>query len=123
MELIGIATGTLTMLYGIAVLVGLMHVAYGFRIFRIIMALHGCILGGWAGSFVAEKLSAGSDIGQGTGFLIGGLVGIIVLVLLWKIGVFVLGAGFGVAVSTAILTATPFVTWFNMTECLLSATS
>ena len=78
---------------------GLLSCFAGYRIFRVVLGIYGFILG---------ALLASSAIGTDQGFwmivaaLVGGLIGALILILAYFVGVALLGAGIGAFLANAI---------------------
>jgi Domain of unknown function (DUF4203) len=71
----------------------------GYRLFRVVLAIYGFILGaGFASSMVGSTNTAGMVIAA----LVGGLVGSLVLVFAYFVGIALVGAGLGAFVAHAV---------------------
>jgi hypothetical protein len=67
----------------------------GYRLLRLLLAVYGFLLGAAIGLSVANGLSSGQTLWLAAGVLLGGVGGALVLVLLYFVGVFALGAAGG----------------------------
>jgi hypothetical protein len=80
----------------VLVLGGIVACFFGYRLFRIVLAIAGFILGG----FVASSVFGMSDTGPMLiAFLVGGLVGAGILIAAYFVGVALIGAGLGAFVA------------------------
>jgi hypothetical protein len=68
----------------------------GYRLFRLVLGIYGFILGAAVGSSV---VGVSNTMGMVLAAVIGGLIGSIVLVFAWFVGVALVGAGIGVLVA------------------------
>src|SRR5436305_14317531 len=68
----------------------------GYRLFRVVLAIYGFILGG---SIASSMLAATNGSGQLIAWLVGGFAGAIVLVLAYFVGIALLGAGLGALIA------------------------
>jgi hypothetical protein len=68
----------------------------GYRLFRVVLAIYGFILGG---SIASSMLAATNTTGQLLAWVAGGLVGALVLVLAYFVGIALIGAGLGALVA------------------------
>lgn len=68
----------------------------GYRLFRIVLGFYGFILGAMIASSV---VGVSNTTGMLTAALVGGLIGAVVLVFAWFVGVSLVGAGIGVLVA------------------------
>ncbi len=104
---------TLKLVSIIAILFGLLICFFGYKIFRLVLAILGFIIGA---SFLA---GVGFTLTDGNGILIiliagiaGGLVAAVILLFLYSAGVFLLGALFGIAIFSGSLAITNINTDF-----------
>lgn len=81
------------------IIIGAFWCFFGYRIFKIVLALWGLILGGIAGGAIGG--AGHGQAGMVIGAIIGGLVGAAMMVGLYFLGVFLLGAGFGALLAVA----------------------
>ena len=68
----------------------------GYRLFRVVLAIYGFILGG---SIASSTLGATNATGQLLAWIIGGFAGAIILVLAYFVGIALIGAGLGALVA------------------------
>jgi hypothetical protein len=81
--------------------VGLLNCFFGYRLFRVLLGIWGFIVG--AALSMTFLQGAGVDhLVQIVGALLGGLVGAVLVSVLYLVGVFLFGAGFGVLVASVI---------------------
>src|SRR6478609_3326791 len=73
----------------------------GYRLFRVVLGIYGFILGAMIASSV---IGASNTMGMVIAALVGGLIGSVVLVFAWFVGVALVGAGIGVLVAHLIWT-------------------
>ena len=78
------------------VLGGALSCFAGYRLFRVVLAIYGFVLGG---SIASSTLAATNASGQLVAWLVGGLVGALVLVLAYFVGIALIGAGLGALVA------------------------
>jgi hypothetical protein len=75
---------------------------FGYRLFRIVLAIFGFILGGLAASSIFGMSDTGPMI---VAAVIGGLVGALVLFLAYFVGVALIGAGLGAILANVVMAA------------------
>jgi hypothetical protein len=81
---------------GVFVLGGALACLAGYRLFRFVLAIYGFILGAMlASSMVAESADVGMVVAAG----IGGLIGAVVLMFAYFVGIALVGAGLGAFVA------------------------
>jgi hypothetical protein len=81
---------------------GIVACFFGYRLFRIVLAIAGFILG----SFAASSVFGVSDTGpMMVAFLVGGLIGAAILFAAYFVGVALVGAGLGAAVANLVFSA------------------
>jgi hypothetical protein len=68
----------------------------GYRLFRVVLAIYGFILGG---SIASSTLAATNATGQLLAWIVGGLAGALILVAAYFIGIALIGAGLGALVA------------------------
>ncbi|NQT87569.1 DUF4203 domain-containing protein [bacterium] len=81
--------------------IGLLHCFFGYRLFRLFLALTGFAIGGFMGAAVAHELTDGQTwmiVASGIG---GGVVGAAAFYILHLVCVFLLGAGVGSGLTVA----------------------
>ena len=99
--LVAIPGGALSALFAAGILVGLVSLLFGYRLFRIALGVLGFVVGAVLGCGV------GAEVGGGVralvlGAVAGGPMGAFLFVVLWKVGVFATGAAFGPGLTTAV---------------------
>ncbi len=81
----------LNLVMGISVIVGLLKCFYGYRIFKVILALTGFTIGAVLAGAIGYGIT--QEAGQAAmASLVGGLIGALLMVALHYLGVFLLGA-------------------------------
>lgn len=85
-----------------AVVWGVLDVFFGYRIFKITLALVGALIGLGAGQALAGLLGA-AGTGEAVGMVIGAMLGAGLAFLLYLAAVFVAGFGFGVTLGVLLL--------------------
>lgn len=85
-----------------AVVWGVLDVFFGYRIFKITLALVGALIGLGAGQALAGLLGA-DGTGEAVGMVIGAMLGAGLAFLLYLAAVFVAGFGFGVTLGVLLL--------------------
>jgi hypothetical protein len=73
----------------------------GYRLFRIVLGIYGFILGAMIASSV---VGVGNNTGMLVAAVVGGLIGSVVLVFAWFVGVALVGAGIGVLIAHIVWT-------------------
>jgi hypothetical protein len=68
----------------------------GYRLFRVVLGIYGFILGAMIASSV---VGVSNTVGMVAAAIVGGLIGSVVLVLAWFVGVSLVGAGIGVLIA------------------------
>lgn len=86
----------------LSIVLGLLNCFFGYRIFRALLALYGLILGVLVGAALAGNVTDGETLWVIVGAIAGGLVGAVLFVLLYFVGVFLVGAAGGVSLATLI---------------------
>jgi hypothetical protein len=81
---------------------GLLNCFFGYRLFRILLAVYGFVLGALAGVIVASSLAAGQTLWLIVGAIAGGIIGAVLMIVLFFVGVFVIGALAGALLASAI---------------------
>jgi Domain of unknown function (DUF4203) len=95
------ATGTL-IAAAVAIILGLLNCFFGYRLFKVMLAIYGFVLGAVFGAVVGGGLTNGNTlavIGAGLG---GGLLGAGLMVAFYFLGVFVVGAAAGALLAGSI---------------------
>lgn len=99
----GVDTASLAFVAAPLIIFGFLFCFFGYIIFRILLAITGFILGG---AIAVTALSASGDgevIILLGGFLFGGIIGAALLYILYFLGVFLVGAGFGALAASILL--------------------
>ena len=78
------------------VLGGALSCFAGYRLFRVVLAIYGFILGG---SIASSTLAATNATGQLLAWIVGGFAGALLLVLAYFVGIALVGAGLGALVA------------------------
>lgn len=78
------------------VLGGALSCFAGYRLFRVVLAIYGFILGG---SIASSTLGATNATGQLLAWVVGGLAGALILVLAYFVGIALIGAGLGALIA------------------------
>ncbi|HZP48672.1 MAG TPA: DUF4203 domain-containing protein [Vicinamibacterales bacterium] len=78
------------------VLGGALSCFAGYRLFRIVLAIYGFILGG---SIASSTLAGTNATGQLLAWVIGGFAGALILVLAYFVGIALIGAGLGALIA------------------------
>jgi hypothetical protein len=68
----------------------------GYRLFRLVLGIYGFILGAM---FASSMMSAESTMGMVAAAIVGGLIGALILVLAYFVGIAIVGAGLGALVA------------------------
>ncbi len=111
MTLPEVAGGALIIGAIISILIGIAFCFFGYRIFRILLAVLGFIAGALAGVAVAQLIMAAQETVANPalylilGGLIGGVIGAVLLIFLYVVGIFLLGAALGALLAYAITPA------------------
>jgi len=79
----------------VLIIIGLVYCFFGYRIFKIILAIFGFAIGAPLSASIAYGASGGEEIIVIIAAIIGGIVCAGLMVFLYFIGVFLLGAGIG----------------------------
>lgn len=79
----------------VALLVGLLNCFLGYRLFRILLAIYGFVIGAGIAALVANQFFGGQQVLFLAAVVIGGLIGALLLAALYFVGVFVVGAAAG----------------------------
>lgn len=87
---LGTGAGTLSAV--IAIALGLVVCFFGYRLFRIVLAIYGFVLGAVLGLLVAGLLGGSNTYVSLIAALVGGLIGAALMATLYKLGVFLVGA-------------------------------
>jgi hypothetical protein len=71
---------------------GLLNCFFGYRMFRIMLGVYGFFLGAVAGFAFVSTVAPGQTLWLLLGAVVGGLLGAVLMVLFYFVGVFILGA-------------------------------
>ena len=82
---------------------GVVSCFFGYRLFRIVLAFAGFIIGGLAASSIFGISDTGPMVAA---FLVGGLIGAALLIAAYFVGVALVGAGLGAATANLLFAAT-----------------
>jgi hypothetical protein len=88
----------------LAILVGTIQCFFGYRIFKVILGLTGFLMGGALAASVGYALSQAVVVAILAG-LVGGVIGASLMIVLYYIGIFLMGAFFGGLIGTAVFMA------------------
>ena len=91
----------LKFLLTIALLSGALMCFFGYRLFRVVLTIFGALFGGFLGALAGSYFSGGHQIAVIVCGIIGALVGGIALTALYILGVFLVGAAFGMMIGSA----------------------
>ena len=94
----------LNVIIGLGILLGSVQCFFGYRIFKIIIGLTGFMLGGVLGGAIGFAASQEEWVALLSG-IVGGFIGAALLMMLYFIGVFAIGAFLGVVLGTALFAA------------------
>ena len=100
--LLDLGTGGSVLVALLTIAFGLLNCFSGYRIFRIVLALWGLVLGAYAGGTVAGNLTGGQVLWIVAGGLVGAIIGAALMSLLYLVGVFIVGAAGGVVLANAV---------------------
>jgi hypothetical protein len=81
---------------------GLLNCFFGYRIFRILLAVYGFVLGAFVGIAVAGTVAPDQTLWLVVGAIAGGVIGAVLMAILYFVGVFVLGALAGALLANTI---------------------
>jgi hypothetical protein len=81
---------------------GIVSCVFGYRLFRIVLAFAGFVLGGFAASSIFGVSDTGPMV---VAFLVGGLIGAGILLAAYFVGVALVGAGLGAAAANLLFAA------------------
>jgi len=98
-----VATNTAAIL---AIVIGALVCFSGYRILRVTLGIAGFVVAAAVGAGIASEISGTSQIFLLIVGLVCGVIGAILAALLYKVGVFFLGAGAGALVAGLVLNAT-----------------
>jgi hypothetical protein len=101
-DLPALGTGSTVLVALIAIAFGLLNCFFGYRIFRVLLAIYGLVLGAFVGLAVAGTVAGGQALWLIVGAIAGAIVGAALMVLLYFVGVFVVGALAGALLANTI---------------------
>ncbi len=88
----GIGNSTAILAAMLSIAFGLLNCFFGYRLFKVLLGIYGFVLGAAGGFALAGSVTAGQTLWLLAGMVVGGLVGAAGMVLLYLLGVFVVGA-------------------------------
>lgn len=103
--------------FGIVLVFGIMNCILGYRLLRFWMMLGGFGVGAAVGFFVASTMNIQEKIIYAAAMLFGGVLFAVIAFLIYKAGIFILGAGIGWALSIYILHPTSSSVFFVCILC------
>jgi hypothetical protein len=86
----------------VLVLGGVVACFFGYRLFRIVLAFAGFVLGGFAASSIFGVSDTGPMV---VAFVVGGLIGAAIMIAAYFVGVALVGAGLGAAAANLLFAA------------------
>jgi hypothetical protein len=101
-QLPALSTGSTLLIVLVLIGFGLLNCFFGYRIFRILLAVYGFVLGAFVGILVAGTVAPGQALWLIVGAIAGGVIGAVLMAILYLVGVFVLGALGGALLANAI---------------------
>jgi hypothetical protein len=112
-DLLDVGSGAAILIALVSIAFGLLNCFFGYRIFKVMLGIYGFLLGALVGALVAGGLAGGQTWVLLVGAIVGGIVGAALMVLLYLVGVFVVGALAGVLLANAVGAALGFTmpTW------------
>ncbi len=87
---------------GVGILIGMVQCLWGYRLFKFVLGLTGFLVGGVLAATAGYTASGSEIVAWGSG-LVGGVLGAMLMVWLYFVGVFVIGALLGILVAAALL--------------------
>ncbi len=103
MPTLDIPPDMLNLIMGIGILIGAVQCFFGYRLLKFVLGLTGFLIGAILGAGVGRGMSNGNEIVTAIAGFVGGLVGASVMAALYFVGVFFIGALFGVLVGMSLL--------------------
>lgn len=88
----------------VAILVGVLNCFFGYRILKVVLGVTGFCAGASAGWAASAALAQGNAWIALVCALLGGVIGALLCIWLYFLGIFLLGAGFGAVLASAFLT-------------------
>jgi len=105
------ASGSLVLLFG------LVNCFWGYRIFRVLIGFWGCLAGLYGGLSVSQYYLGFTGLGKWIIAAMSGVLGIVLVSVLYYVGVFLIGAVLGYVVMDLIalrLAVSPHLVWFAL---------
>ena len=99
-------------IFGVLMVFGIMNCVLGYRLLRFWVMLFGFAGGAFAGLFAARSMGTEDKMVYLAAMVIGGIVLGIIAFLVYRFGIFVLGAGLGMTLSVYILHPTTSAVFF-----------
>ncbi len=91
-EWLNVVSGAAILAAVLSIAFGLLNCFFGYRIFKVLLGIYGFGLGAIIGLAVAGSVAKGQALWLIVGGVVGGVVGAALMVLLYFVGVFVVGA-------------------------------
>lgn len=98
----GTGSSTVILAAMLSIAFGLLNCFFGYRLFKVLLGIYGFVLGATGGFALAGAVAEGQTLWLVVGMVVGGLVGAAVMVLLYFVGVFVVGAVAGALLASLI---------------------
>ena len=98
--------------YGVLLAFGILNCILGYRLLRFWVMLFGFVLGGGAGFAVAYTTGMSDKLMYAAAVLIGGVLLALLAFLIYKVGIFVIGTGIGMALGIYVLHPTSSAVFF-----------
>lgn len=102
---LNVVSGAAVLAAVLSIALGLLNCFFGYRIFKVLLGIYGFGLGMVVGFLVADTVAQGRVPWPVVGAVVGGVVGATLLVLLYFLGVFVVGAVAGALLANLVGTA------------------
>ncbi len=96
------SNGAVILVAVLSIAIGLLNCFFGYRIFKVMLGIYGFVLGASVGALVADSVAAGHALWLVIGAVVGGVAGAALMVLLYLVGVFVVGAVAGALLANLI---------------------
>ena len=104
-DLPALGTGGTLIVTLVAIILGLLNCFFGYRLFKVMLAIYGFVLGAIFGAIIGGGLANGNTVAIIVAGLGGGLLGAGLMVAFYFLGVFVVGAAAGALLAGSIGTA------------------
>jgi len=101
-DLFNLSSSAATLVALLSIAFGLLNCFFGYRLFKFMLGVYGFLLGALVGALVAGGVAGGQAWVLIVGAVIGGIVGAALMVLLYLVGVFVVGAVAGMLLANAV---------------------